>query len=305
MEAVQIFRHPDFVETSKGALFDLDWTLICPSNGQTWSYGAGDWNWMNDSVPETLRRLYSEGYCIVIFTNQSRRKKLDQIMEVLSSFPVPAKIYIAWEKSYHKPSTLMYDLSVDKSQSFFCGDALGRPGDFSDSDLLFGQALGIQVLQFHEVFSLETFTVQPIDVHQQTLVIMMGSPGSGKSTQASAIRFATVSYILDSDFYKSNRAKMLRSAKEFLSTGASVVIDATNPTAAHRQEYIDLANELGVGHLIVHVATDKETVLQRNALRTEKKVPKMAIYTYFKRLELPEEDCQKLFTIPSIGQEIA
>ena len=44
------------------------------------------------------------------------------------------------------------DFSIDKSESFFVGDALGRKGDWSDSDKVFAENIGIKYISPEEMF---------------------------------------------------------------------------------------------------------------------------------------------------------
>lgn len=43
-------------------------------------------------------------------------------------------------------------LAADLKESFFVGDAAGRPGDHSDSDKAFADAIGIPFMTPEEVF---------------------------------------------------------------------------------------------------------------------------------------------------------
>ena len=69
---------------------------------------------------------------------------------------IEMQAYLALEDDqYRKPGTKMWDLLeahndgilIDKTKSFYCGDAAGRKDgkhkDFSDSDLKFGLNVGV------------------------------------------------------------------------------------------------------------------------------------------------------------------
>ena len=66
------------------------------------------------------------------------------------------------------------------SNSFFVGDALGRPGDWSDSDKEFAINAGLSIKTPEEVFPFEGGPHIKVNADQGGLLI--GYPGSGKTT---------------------------------------------------------------------------------------------------------------------------
>ena len=94
---------------------------------------------------------------IVIFTNQSKSWKHDQIVLVAKTLEIPLYVVIATEKPEYKPNILMFsiltgDKNIDKEKSFFVGDALGRKGDFADSDKVFAENIGIKYFAPEDIF---------------------------------------------------------------------------------------------------------------------------------------------------------
>ncbi|KAI3406759.2 pnk1 [Candida oxycetoniae] len=172
------------------AAFDLDDTLINTKSGMKFSRGPNDWKWWRQSVPETLSKLYKQGYLIAIFTNQGAvvtlggknsfsnfKQKLEAIQSslakrykvkelyVFASPKKPAKVSISSDKqhkSMRKPEIGMWNalvsilqergISVDLENSFFVGDAAGRPKDFSDSDLQFAKSANLTFKIPEEMF---------------------------------------------------------------------------------------------------------------------------------------------------------
>jgi len=148
-------------KTLKLASFDLDSTLI-NSDFKQKPYDASAFTLYNDKVSSFVKKVHSEGYTIVIFTNQKGismgklsvddfKGRISMISEKLG---VPLRVYAALKNDfYRKPRLGMFDEllsdlnieadSIDKKSSFYCGDAAGRPKrksypkDFSDSDLKF------------------------------------------------------------------------------------------------------------------------------------------------------------------------
>lgn len=120
-------------------------------------------------------------FLIVVFSNQGgvvtkpdakRYKSLkDRISQIAYDLQTPFWFYAATKEgkssqnnstSYRKPAVGMWlqfkkeleeaGASLDIESSFFVGDAAGRPKDFSDSDLKFAQAIGLQFYTPEEFF---------------------------------------------------------------------------------------------------------------------------------------------------------
>ena len=80
---------PSDVSTIKGsskiAAFDMDWTIIKPKGKKKFPQNRKDWEWMfnGDPVTKKLKQLNSDGYQIVIFSNQngigSGKQSLDSV----------------------------------------------------------------------------------------------------------------------------------------------------------------------------------------------------------------------------------
>jgi len=74
------FNNP--VITGKMAGFDYDHTLVKPKGGKVFPKDLEDYEFLYDTVPDILRKLHEDGYFIVIFTNQSKKWKCEQIKEL-------------------------------------------------------------------------------------------------------------------------------------------------------------------------------------------------------------------------------
>ena len=179
----------------KMAAFDYDWTMVNPKDGKTFPTSIEDWQWMYPNVPEKIKQYYEDGYMIVIFSNQSKKWKCDQIRLVMSQLNIPLFVVIATEKCDYKPNPILFNTllgknEINKEESFFVGDALGRKYDFSDSDKVFAENIGIKWYSPEDIFVNKTETVEipniPLSPNPE-IIIMMGYPGSGKSTIAENI----------------------------------------------------------------------------------------------------------------------
>ena len=144
--------------------FDLDHTLTNHQSGATFAKSLEDIVVM-PRRREILSSLITKGYLIVIFTNQSAAsekvrenhfKRVDHAIKLLN---LPVILLMATGKDqYRKPGTGMWiemlkiTGPVKTASSFYCGDASGRPGDHSDSDLQFARSVGITFYTPEQVF---------------------------------------------------------------------------------------------------------------------------------------------------------
>jgi bifunctional polynucleotide phosphatase/kinase len=165
-----------------------------------------------------------------------------------------------------------------------CGDAAG-PTDpcpayrWASSDAEFATAIGAQFLRPCDVFAVEPVPVSASA--QQELVLLVGNPGSGKSTTSRSL--AGLGYIhIEQDTLK-NKAETLKVAKATLATGKSVVVDATHASSENRAPYIQLAKSLNIPYRILWHIRDGRPF---NSLR-EKPVPEIAYAMYSKHFVDP------------------
>jgi bifunctional polynucleotide phosphatase/kinase len=283
---------------SKILFIDYDWTLVKPKSGGTFPKDVNDWIWLRPNVPEIVTNYYKNGYAIFIFTNQSKDWKKDQIVNALSTLEIPLTICIAYDKEEYKPNTKIYndaiiDSKVNKKLSFMCGDALGRPNDHSDCDLEFAKNIGVPCKSPEEFFPfIKKESEMPILKNTQEIIIMIGMPGSGKSTIA-VNHFGKAGYkIIHGDEYKTSK-KMIKAASEFIKDDSSIVFDATNPSKKKRAEYIEFAKDNKLPVRCIYMDTSLEESMDRNKKR-EKPVPRIVYNIYNKNFEMPtiDEGCE-------------
>lgn len=281
---------------AKIAAFDYDHTLVCPKDGKTMPSDVEDWMWMYPNIPEQLKRYNDEGFTIVIFTNQSKSWKVIQIQYVAHTLKIPLFIVVASDKCDYKPNPIMYDVlvgsaQVDKEQSFFVGDALGGKGDWADIDKVFAQNIGFKCQSPQEMFATKEVVEIPVPVlnlpDSKQVVIMVGYPGSGKSTIAKNICANTSFALIQGDVHKTS-PKMLKAALEQVKDGKSVVFDATNSSSKKRSEYIEFAKKHNLKVVCIHMTTSLELSYKRNKERDpEQQVPKIAYSVYTKHFVIP------------------
>lgn len=278
---------------TKIAGFDLDWTLTRPTKG-FFSKTFDDWKFLPNRM-ETLKNFIADGYTIVIFTNQlSKGKKLENtisrmenVIQKLYDNGCDVALYMSTlENKYRKPAIGMWNYCIsqfnikDVEKSFYCGDAAGRKGDFSNSDKLFAEAIGIDFYVPEEIFPNTEISVTDF----QTMIILMGMPGSGKSTFYNNNLLNNGFVHVNQDILKTH-SKVLSTVEKTLKEGKSVAIDETNPSIERRREYTQLASKYKVPTLILHMVRNGD---EWNKLR-QNPVPKIAYNIYFKKFEEPSQ----------------
>lgn len=295
----------NFIEISKEFRYrkkmlglDFDHTIVKPKNNKTFPSNKDDWEWLRPNVPETIMNYYNKGYAIVIFTNQFRDFKKEQVKIVLDSIGCPYKAYLAYDKKIKKPSPFLFKQykrkNFDFNNSFYVGDAMGRIQDWSDSDKLFALNCGLKYKTPEEIFLFpnkegnikNTIYCDVGPNEKQELVIMVGFPGSGKSTLTNQFEKYSNYSILHGDDLKTE-AKIIKMLNKELENKKSVIIDATNPSIKKRSIFINIAKKYNVYIRIITMNTSMEESMSRNALR-EKPIPKIAFYMFRKKYEEPK-----------------
>lgn len=289
-------------DTVKIAGFDLDWTLIRPVKS-IFPKLIEDWALLPNRIV-VLKEYIKLGYTIVIFTNQSgkgkvRDTKLSRVLQVkdlLNNEGINPWIFVATGKnSYRKPETGMWqlldhliNLPVDKSKSFYVGDAAGRPQDFAPSDKEFAENIGITFYVPEQVFPNNQVPIPS----SQTLFIFVGMSGSGKTTFYQQ-KLQPLGWVHANQDILKTKVKVLKTVDNALKLGQSVAVDATNPTVEGRKAFIDLAIKYQVPTLIIHFVGDGHAY---NKLRV-KPVPIIAYSMYFKRLVEPSYQIDRVNVI--------
>ncbi|CEM03257.1 unnamed protein product [Vitrella brassicaformis CCMP3155] len=255
------------------------------------------------------------------------QKKLDAVQAALA---VPMLVYLATRDDiYRKPCTGSWDLmesehndgvKIDRKQSKFVGDAAGRPAsggrkkDFSSSDHKFALNLGIRFLTPEEAFLGQnsnfptTFDFDPRTLGQglvppstvikkvedTEVVILVGAPGSGKSSLVRKL-FPTYKHV-NQDTLK-DKNKCVKECKTALAAGQSAVIDNQNKDKSTRKAYIDLAKQYKAKVRAVYMDVPKDLCFHLNAYRElnprvrehKKKIPPMVLHSFYKNREVPQK----------------
>lgn len=279
---------------SKIAAFDLDWTLIRPIKGR-FSKNNKDWDFLPNRI-STLKTYVNDGYTIVIFSNQLSKgdkrnmliSKINNVLFSLANQDIYPWVFVSVEKDiYRKPNTGMWQVleqyinDINKNNSFYVGDAAGRPQDFNNTDKTFAENIGITFYVPEQIFPNNKVNIPDT----QTMFIFVGMPGSGKSTFYAQYLEPKGWVHANQDILKT-QTKMISFITKSLIEGKSVAIDATNPLLDKRLQYIKLAVQYKIPTLIIYFVRDGHGW---NKLRA-KPVPEIAYNAYYKNLIEPNKE---------------
>ena len=307
------------------ALFDLDDTLICVKSNNDFSVDENDWKFFSSNVKNTLNKLYNDGYCLIIITNQLGISKgktdislwMKKVDNVCKDINLPIKLYSSIEKDrYRKPFPSFYDIickNVTVNSAFFAGDACGRKTDHSQDDYKFALNCKLEYMLPEELFDGKKKIDRPpikykvylnkdddkrnrllyenqyINVFKKKdMIIMFGQQGSGKSYMANILKYQ--GYVVISNDILGTKAKCLKTCKQELIKGSNVIIDNTNGKKENRKEYIDLAKEYGYSVKCFVMECNKDLAIHNTLYRMyrnedAKKIPDVAVNTYLKHRE--------------------
>ncbi|CAG2060732.1 unnamed protein product, partial [Timema podura] len=274
------------------AAYDLDGTIILTQSGRVFPKDVHDWKIAFSEVPGKLKQLWRDNYKIVILTNQAgigrgSVKPQDfkgKLMKIIAKLGVPVQAFVSTGKGiYRKPAPGMWNslsdkkndgITIDMSQSLYCGDAAGRvvnwapkkKKDFSCSDRLMALNLNLKFYTPEEHFLghrpaefklpdlnpsqlPKTSLCEPKDVSvtssEQEAVVLVGYPGSGKS-------FFAQTHLVPSGYSHINRdtlgswQRCVAAMVAALDRGKSVVVDNTNPDRESRRRFIEAAHKYKV-----------------------------------------------------------
>ncbi len=236
------------------------------------------------------------------------------------------------------------DLKINLKDCIYVGDAAGRKGDHSDVDIKFAINIGVTFMTPEEFFedskefpfeslreNLKGFpprdymeSDQLEEIHQnnqdswknieriakggKSVLMMIGSPASGKSSLAKLIKdrlyktYPSLTIILSLDTEKT-KAKLKRKLMNCVDKDnfecSNVIIDATNGTKKARQEWIEVIKKINPAVNIygIFMNVHKNVVMHFNELRKlrtvinpeyhSKNIPDVAIHSFFKKYEEP------------------
>ncbi|PFH49880.1 hypothetical protein AMATHDRAFT_4500 [Amanita thiersii Skay4041] len=303
------------------AAFDLDGTLIDSPFGHA---TTAEWKWWRSMVPGKLKELHDLGYSIVIVTNQLVKSRTitiwkQRVSSIAVALPdVPFHIFAAIARDqYRKPMPgIWYELEnifrqdgieigtrhpMNKSSSFFVGDAAGRQPDHASTDRKWAINAGVQfhtpeeyflklaintnfVLPGFSVHSLPnlplfTPTSSPLLPHSKDkskeIILFVGFPCLGKSSLYERY-FAPANYVHVNQDTLKTRPRCEAAARDALVRRSSCVVDNTNASRYTRQFYVDIAKEYNVPIRCFHFTGSLDLAWHNNLYRALNQPPSLA-----------------------------
>ena len=135
-----------------------------------------------------------------------------------------------------------------------------------------------------------------------TFYLLIGIPGSGKSTYAKKLSKETNAIIISSDDIRTRLfgsrqnisndrvvfKTMRKEITENLNEGKNVICDATNVTISKRASFLNELINIDCKKIAIVINRDTKTCIEQNKLRDKTcQVPAVAIYTSAKKFEYP------------------
>jgi len=317
-----IYKDIQFKDEYKIAGFDLDHNLIRPKGNHVFSKGIGDWKICFKNTEKKLKEAHENGFTLVIFTNQLTSND-SPFKENVSSFLRYMDLPFIGMASknrdiYRKPLTGMFDIlqkkilnngQINREESFYVGDAAGRPKDHSISDIGFARNLNltfktpenfflddINEPKPHFPFSPMEFCDKYIPNDQefeasttQEMIIFVGYPASGKS-RFFKTHLKQKGYVqISKDLMK---AKSDAICQKTLEDGFSVAVDNTNPSKATRKVYIDMAKKKDIPVRCIYFENSFAEAMHKNIVRSilnkKDRIPRIAYNKFRSSFELPD-----------------
>ncbi|KNE70822.1 polynucleotide kinase 3'-phosphatase [Allomyces macrogynus ATCC 38327] len=221
-------------------------------------------------------------------------------------------------------------VAIDREASFFVGDAAGRPygwkpkakKDFADTDRKFALNAGIGFHTPDEFFFEEPiapfeltgydpqffatllaattavpassrFPTVTVREEGQEILVLVGSPGSGKSTLSAWLRDEHGYTVVNQDTLRS-REKCVKEARLAVQRGESVVIDNTNGSKETRALYLEIAQAHDVPARCLHLTTPVPLAQHLDMIRDltgqRPRLPTVAFNAYVSRFVQPSAD---------------
>ena len=326
-EYIEIISN-EFKLKNKIASFDLDNTLIKTKSGKIFPVDENDWVFNFDNILEILNQYYKDNYCLIIISNQKNLKEakleswITKVKNIINKISLPVKVYASIKDNiYRKPNTGIWELikiNINMIDSFYCGDAMGRINDHSDTDLKFALNIGLnfkspesvfknfknnenEVVQIPEIenyFDFNNFSKinnNNININNNNinkeLIIMVGYPGSGKSSFIKKYLIKHNFKSINQDELKTSK-KCVDMCKNYMLLENNIVIDNTNPNTDIRKLYIDQGKKYNYNIRCFIMKTTEEHSKHNNVYRSlyenKKKIPDVVYRIYNKKYIVPQ-----------------
>jgi DNA 3'-phosphatase len=295
------------------ALFDMDGTLTTSASGRNFVVEGGDpddWVYLG-YVIDRLQSYKDEDWIVAIVSNQAKYNKT--IGEKFESIRSDLEKKLGWSPyiliatkndKYRKPDIgmplfLLQLLGIDKSQveNFaMSGDMVAKDNPFPpfrigtvDYDLSINIDSKIAKCDFYlptEMFgaNFDDDELLSKKVIGPEVILLVGNQGSGKSTLAK--KYSLLGYKIVNQDQLTTKVKVLKKIKEIVSVKEDLIIDATHPSKAKRDEMLLEARKMGYHVRILWLIRDGRPF---DATRDHKMHP-AAYANYSKTFQRPTSD---------------
>ena len=295
--------------------FDLDGTLTTYKDGLDpvrFPDNPSNWHFLGEIKSKILE--LNENYTIVIITNQLNisQSKLGMIEQVYLALDCIPYILIAPKRNqYRKPNPGFMNVInhfinssgkiLNVSESYYCGDTVGPHDPFppyrrdTSDDYLFATNSGINFIRPCDLFPKFSFVPYNLDSSgtyigmKYQLIIMMGNPGSGKTSYSKFLEqnYGYIRFSQD-ECGPLDKQGTITQITSTLMSGRNVVLDATFPSFQKKLPFLTIGKQLNLSMAIIWCIRDGRPF---NKLR-EKPVSHFAYDSkngYTKNFNDPEE----------------
>jgi bifunctional polynucleotide phosphatase/kinase len=310
-------------------IFDLDNTIIKTKSGKVFPDSSTDWIFNYNNVVETFNKLDKTIFGIIsnhkgIKTNKQLNDwqiKLNSIMKQINFHFVFASLT---DNRYRKPmvgsweyikENFLKGLNITNNEIIYVGDACGRDGDFSDTDIKFAYNSGFKFNTPERFFNIKipkqiaSITYPELEYYTKTefnkimnqiikcfnkeniLIVMIGLPSCGKSF----IRKFLINLNSNFKYINKDDIKIKIINKNIINKHNEninyIIDDNTNTTFKNRNELCKIYNS----HFKIGIYFDYELdlAMHLNYMRMywygAELIKKVAYYTLNKNFDKPNE----------------
>lgn len=309
------------------AAFDIDGTIITTKSNRVFPKDEFDWKFLYNTTINKLHEYYQNNYCIIFISNQGGLKSIEKkenwkrkIEAIVKEINLPICIFASTENYiYRKPLPTIWEIiesnvKIFKNNSFYCGDAAGRDKDHNDTDYKFALNYKVSFMVPEECFlyketknktEKKTINYPNIEIlplktdyifypkKSKELIIMVGYPGSGKSTIANNYLKPNNYIIINQDSLKTKK-KCYEEIEKNMILNNNIVIDNMNYTKEKRKEFIDIAKKYNYSSRAIFLETSyelsKHNMLYRYYMSNGEisRVPDLVYNQIKKNINIPE-----------------